>query len=60
MEHSHSVKQISEEYYQLGEGPHWDDSQQCLYFVDIVANIVGRYDPATKTTNKAIVGNKNN
>ncbi|XP_026468275.1 regucalcin-like [Ctenocephalides felis] len=56
MEHSHSVKQISEEYYQLGEGPHWDDSQQCLYFVDIVANIVGRYDPATKTTNKAIVG----
>ncbi|XP_043260983.1 uncharacterized protein LOC122402343 [Colletes gigas] len=30
------------------EGPHWDHSSQKLYFVDIVAQKICRFDPATK------------
>ncbi|XP_066994233.2 regucalcin [Anabrus simplex] len=32
----------------LGEGPHWDHTEQALYFVDIKASEVHRYTPATK------------
>lgn len=30
---------------ELGEGPHWDVERQSLYFVDIVAPAILRYDP---------------
>ncbi|XP_076042767.1 regucalcin-like [Oratosquilla oratoria] len=33
----------------LGEGPHWHDVDQALYFVDIFAQNVHRYHPETKT-----------
>ncbi|XP_063241868.1 regucalcin-like [Bacillus rossius redtenbacheri] len=32
----------------LGEGPHWDEKEQVLYFVDIVKGTVNKYDPTTK------------
>ncbi|KPJ11518.1 Regucalcin [Papilio machaon] len=31
----------------LGEGPHWDDKQQALYFVDIKLKSINKYVPAT-------------
>ena len=30
---------------QLGEGPHWSESEQCLYYVDIVGKKVCRFNP---------------
>ena len=37
---------------QLGEGPRWDAATQTLLWVDVVAKLVHRYDPATgKNTN---------
>ncbi|XP_054258472.1 regucalcin-like [Macrosteles quadrilineatus] len=32
-----------------GEGPHWDPTEQVLYYVDISGQALHRYDPATKT-----------
>lgn len=32
---------------ELGEGPLWDERQQCLYWVDIMPGKIHRYDPAT-------------
>ncbi|KAF4526102.1 hypothetical protein B566_EDAN007596 [Ephemera danica] len=32
---------------ELGEGPHWVDSEQALYFVDLLAGGLHRFDPAT-------------
>lgn len=34
---------------QLGEGPRWDAATQTLLWVDILAKLVHRYDPATGT-----------
>ncbi|XP_066581063.1 regucalcin-like isoform X2 [Prorops nasuta] len=31
----------------LGEGPHWDASQQVLYFVDITNSTIHKYNPRT-------------
>src|SRR3954468_14070038 len=31
---------------ELGEGPVWDPIARCLYFVDIMAGRVHRFDPA--------------
>jgi len=31
----------------LGEGPHWSGTEQALWFVDIKAPAIHRYDPAT-------------
>lgn len=41
---------------QLGEGPHWDANQQCLYFVDIRGHAILKYVPSTGKTTKAVVG----
>ncbi|KAK4879087.1 hypothetical protein RN001_007233 [Aquatica leii] len=37
----------------LGEGPHWDVSSQCLYYVDIFGQTINKYVPSTKTHTKA-------
>jgi len=34
----------------LGEGPVWDPVAACLYFVDITAGLVHRYDPETRSS----------
>lgn len=42
--------------YSLGEGPHWDCASQKLYFVDILAQKVLRFDPVTGTLTSVFVG----
>lgn len=42
--------------YILGEGPHWDCASQKLYFVDIFAQKVLRFDPVTGTVTSVLVG----
>ena len=32
---------------QLGEGPHWDADNECLYHVDIRKKIIRKYDWST-------------
>jgi sugar lactone lactonase YvrE len=41
---------------ELGEGPVWDPVEACLYFVDIAAGVVHRYDPDTRTSRARPVG----
>ncbi|XP_049872786.1 regucalcin-like [Pectinophora gossypiella] len=36
----------------LGEGPHWDEKQQALYFVSIVEHSIHKYVPSTGTHTK--------
>ncbi|XP_013399374.1 regucalcin [Lingula anatina] len=31
----------------IGEGPHWDDKNQTLYYVDILSGVVASWKPAT-------------
>ncbi len=39
---------VVDSHCQLGEGPLWSVRERCLYWVDIEANRVHRYDPATR------------
>ena len=41
--------------YDLSEGPHWDQVSKKLYFVDIFAQKIYRYDPATKSLTSVCV-----
>lgn len=49
------IERIAENF-QLGEGPHWDDDTQSLYFVDIKGESINRYVPATKKLTKVTIG----
>uniref|UniRef100_V5GXT7 Regucalcin n=1 Tax=Anoplophora glabripennis TaxID=217634 RepID=V5GXT7_ANOGL len=40
----------------FGEGPHWDEETQSLYFVDVMDKSICRYVPDTKKVTKANVG----
>jgi len=40
----------------LGEGPLWDYNEQCLYWVDILANKLHVYDPKTQWNRSIDVG----
>lgn len=39
----------------VGEGPHWDEDTQCLFFVDIFGNNIHKYVPITKKHTQASV-----
>lgn len=41
---------------ELGEGPHWDNETQSLYFVDIFGKAIHKYVPSTKKHTKAVIG----
>jgi len=41
---------------ELGEGPVWDPTSSCLYFVDILRGLVHRFDPATQGLHTVAVG----
>ncbi|XP_017785379.1 PREDICTED: regucalcin-like [Nicrophorus vespilloides] len=38
---------------ELGEGPHWDQRTQSLYYVDIIGKTIHKYTPATEKHSKA-------
>lgn len=38
----------------LGEGPVWDEKEQCLYWVNITEPSIHRYDPATGADSKVL------
>ncbi|XP_050428277.1 uncharacterized protein LOC126838155 [Adelges cooleyi] len=40
---------------ELGEGPHWQQSTQSLYFVDLHKGSIHRYHPETKSHYKAVI-----
>lgn len=40
----------------LGEGPHWDDKNQCLYFLDMTRSTIHKYVPSTKKHTQVTVG----
>ncbi|MCT8972680.1 SMP-30/gluconolactonase/LRE family protein [Microbaculum marinisediminis] len=40
----------------LGEGPVWDDRDRCLWWVDITAGLIHRYDPGTDTDDSFVWG----
>ncbi|KAJ8973403.1 hypothetical protein NQ317_006469 [Molorchus minor] len=51
------VERIKEiETVELGEGPHWDEATQSLYFVDLFGKAIHKYVPATKKHTKAVIG----
>lgn len=52
------IERIAENFL-LGEGPHWDEETQSLYFVDIKGETINRYVPATKKLTKANIGKIN-
>lgn len=37
----------------LGEGPHWDEATQSLYYVDIFGQTINKFVPSTNTHTKA-------
>ena len=41
-----------------GEGPHWDDVTQCLYYVDCIVNDVHRFDSVSGCDSKINLGGK--
>ncbi|KPU79866.1 uncharacterized protein Dana_GF18129, isoform C [Drosophila ananassae] len=40
----YKVEALPDSYAQLGEGPHWDEARQSLYFVDLESAGINRYD----------------
>lgn len=39
----------------VGEGPHWDEDTQSLFFVDIMGSKIHKYVPVTKKHSQASV-----
>lgn len=46
---------FGERHCTIGEGPHWQAGEQCLYYVDIPAGRMHRFDPEAKTLHTADV-----
>lgn len=44
------------ESVELGEGPHWDETSQSLYYVDIFGKAIHKYTPSTNHHTKAVLG----
>jgi sugar lactone lactonase YvrE len=43
------IRRLGEFRCQVGEGPLWDEREQCLYFVDLVGKRLCRFDPADES-----------
>nr|XP_034829408.1 uncharacterized protein LOC117986645 [Maniola hyperantus] len=52
-----TVEKITDQLL-LGEGPHWDDRQQALFFVDILNCSIHKYHLATKQHTKTKLGGR--
>ncbi|XP_071086629.1 regucalcin-like [Haliotis cracherodii] len=44
---SEKIEVVAKNSTMHGEGPHWDDTTQCLYYVDYFVDVAHRYNPAT-------------
>lgn len=53
---AHKVEIVHDEKLPLGEGPHWDEEAQVLYYVDIPESRVFKFDPSTKKFTHVVVG----
>lgn len=55
MSHELEIQEITNvtQRCKLGEGPHWDIKNQSLYYVDILASAIFRYDSSSETIYKA-------
>ncbi|XP_011306311.1 regucalcin isoform X2 [Fopius arisanus] len=51
-----SIEQVAGPY-DLGEGPHWDEDNSLLYFVDIHAKKFFAFDPSTKNVTETYIKN---
>ncbi|CAG2176849.1 unnamed protein product [Oppiella nova] len=52
----YTVEVISKHICQLGEGPHWDQKSQTLYYVDLIGGDVCRLDPNTQESEVVHIG----
>jgi sugar lactone lactonase YvrE len=52
----HDVKLIVDQKAILGEGPCWDDTNKCLYWVDIMGKKLHIHSPETNTNQEIDVG----
>jgi sugar lactone lactonase YvrE len=52
MSDKYTVEVVSESQYDLGEGPHWYERDQVLYFVDAFVGDFVRLDPVSKKDQK--------
>lgn len=50
------VERVAESV-ELGEGPHWDQASQSLYYVDIFGKAIHKYTPSTNQHTTAVLGN---
>lgn len=50
------VIEVITERATLGEGPHWDEATQTLYYVDIFGQTINKYVPSTGSHNKVKIG----
>lgn len=44
------------DHVELGEGPHWDEKTQSLYYVDVIGKNILKYTPKTNKLTKASTG----
>jgi sugar lactone lactonase YvrE len=49
MNPTYSIRRVGAHQCTVGEGPVWDEAEQALYFVDLVAAKLHRHDPATES-----------
>ncbi|XP_017785409.1 PREDICTED: regucalcin-like [Nicrophorus vespilloides] len=49
-----AIEVVSEEVI-LGEGPHWDEQLQCLYYVDIFGQAIHKFVPSTNSHTKVVI-----
>ncbi|CAG2114797.1 unnamed protein product [Medioppia subpectinata] len=52
----YTVEVISKHICQLGEGPHWDEKSQSLYYVDLIGGDVCRLDTKTQESEMIHIG----
>ncbi|XP_048249914.1 regucalcin-like isoform X1 [Haliotis rufescens] len=53
---SEKIEVVLKNCTQHGEGPHWDDTTQCLYYVDYFVDVAHRYNPATGQDSRLNLG----
>jgi D-xylonolactonase len=53
---NYTIELITDTACRLGEGPIWHSDEQCLYWVDILAGHIWRYDPHSEACQRVFSG----